>query len=133
MALVYAGYVALWLSFSFLLPDAASAGATVNLATSRFNFETLLAASFVHGFFEELFVVGYLIHCMRSRFGVIAAVNASVLVRLIFHLYQGPVSAVGIIPIGVVFAWAYVRTGRLWPLIVGHMLIDSVALMQIAD
>jgi membrane protease YdiL (CAAX protease family) len=129
----YAGYVALWLLFSLVLPDAASQVAKINLVSSRFNFETLLAASIVSGFFEELFVAGYLIQFMRSRFGVIAAVNASVLVRLLYHCYQGPVSVVSIVPIGLVFAWAYVRSGRLWPLVIGHALVDFISLVQLAD
>jgi uncharacterized protein len=133
LCMVYLGYLALWLVFSFVQPDAATQAAQVDLASSQFNFRTLLAASIVNGFFEELFVAGYLIQCVRSRFGVIAAVNASVLVRVLYHLYQGPVSVVGIIPIGLVFAWAYVRTGRLWPLIIAHALIDCISLTQLAD
>jgi uncharacterized protein len=133
LILAYVGYVVLWLLFSALLPGAASEAAKIDLASSQFKFETLLAVSIVNGFFEELFVAGYLIQCVRSRFGVIAAVNASVLVRLLYHLYQGPVSVVGIVPVGLVFAWAYVRTGRLWPLVIAHALLDFISLAQLVD
>jgi membrane protease YdiL (CAAX protease family) len=131
--LAYLGYIALWRLFSIVLPDAAGEAATINLASSQFSFKILLGASIVNGFFEELFVAGYLIHCLRSRFGVIAAVNVSVMVRLMYHLYQGPMSVVGIVPIGLVFAWGYVRTGRLWPLVIGHALLDFISLTQLAD
>jgi membrane protease YdiL (CAAX protease family) len=131
--LSYAGYVALWMLLSFLQPEATSEAVKMDLVSSQFDLKSLVAAAIVNGFFEELFVAGYLIHCVRSRFGVIAAINVSVLVRLAYHLYQGPVSVVSVVPIGLVFAWAYVRTGRLWPLVIGHALLDSISLLQLAD
>ena len=46
-----------------------------------------------------------------------------------YHLYQGVSAGVGNIVMGVVFAWVYQRTGRVWPLVIGHFLIDLVAFL----
>jgi membrane protease YdiL (CAAX protease family) len=47
------------------------------------------------------------------------------------HLYQGPVSAVAIALQGLLYAWYYKRFGRIWPMIVGHALYDSVQVIQV--
>jgi membrane protease YdiL (CAAX protease family) len=131
--MAYAGYVALWLLFASMAPDIARDSSQVTLSHSQMGAATLLAAAIAMGFFEELFVVGYLMQSVRARFGIVTAVNISIAVRILFHLYQGPISVVGMIPIGLIFAWAYVRTGRLWPLIVGHALLDGTAIVQLLD
>jgi membrane protease YdiL (CAAX protease family) len=45
-----------------------------------------------------------------------------------YHLYQGVLGALTIAPVGLLFAYWYVRSGRLWPLIVAHGLIDFIGL-----
>jgi membrane protease YdiL (CAAX protease family) len=52
----------------------------------------------------------------------------SVGIRLLCHLYQGPL-AVGIVPVGLVFTWYYARTHRLWPVVIAHAISDFVALV----
>ncbi len=44
-----------------------------------------------------------------------------------YHLYQGVSAGFGNIIMGVIFAWFYHRTGRVWPLVIAHFLIDAVA------
>lgn len=55
--------------------------------------------------------------------------NVSVLIRVLYHLYQGldafPFHAM----YGLIQAYVFVRTGRLWPLIVSHALLDLYALV----
>jgi membrane protease YdiL (CAAX protease family) len=46
------------------------------------------------------------------------------------HLYQGPVSAVAIGFQGFLYAWYYKRFGRVWPMIIGHALYDSLQVVQ---
>ena len=52
---------------------------------------------------------------------------ASSLLRGSYHLYQGVSAGFGNIIMGVIFAWFYHRTGRVWPLVIAHFLIDAVA------
>ena len=46
------------------------------------------------------------------------------------HIYQGPVSAVAVGVQGFLYAVYYKRYGRLWPMIVGHALYDSIQVIQ---
>jgi CAAX protease family protein len=90
----------------------------------------VVAVSVVNPIFEELFVCGYVMTALKEHFGLATAINTSVALRMAYHLYQGPSGVIGIIPLGLVFAYWYGRTGRLWPLIVAHMIFDLFALLQ---
>jgi membrane protease YdiL (CAAX protease family) len=82
----------------------------------------------VNGIFEELFVAGYIITAITPRRGMWTAINVSVVVRLLYHLYQGPIGVLTIVPMGLLYGYLYSRTRQLWPLIVAHVLLDIVAL-----
>jgi len=66
-----------------------------------------------------------------SRYGARTAVVASVTLRVAVHSYQGVLALTGIPPMAVVFTLYDVRTKRLWPVIVAHMLFDTLALMPV--
>jgi hypothetical protein len=66
----------------------------------------------------------------KSAGSTTAGVNVSVAIRLLYHLYQGGIGVIGIIPFGLIFAWWYARIGRLWPLFVAHGLTDAAGLLQ---
>lgn len=93
------------------------------------DFIAIYIVSLINPVFEEVVVCGYVIPALARRFGQTAAVNASVVIRCLYHLYQG----VGAIPFhlayGLMQAYAYVRIGKLWPLIVSHALLDFFALL----
>jgi uncharacterized protein len=88
-----------------------------------------LAVSIVNPLFEELLVLAYVVQSMRKRFGLVTAMNVSIAVRLLYHLYQGPMVVLPIAIFGVVVTVAYVRLGRLWPVVFAHGLLDFVAFM----
>jgi uncharacterized protein len=88
----------------------------------------IVAVSIVNPLFEEFFVSGYLITTLREWKGPWVAINFSVAVRLLYHLYQGAPGVVAIIPIGFIFAYWYNRTGQLWPVVVAHALFDFTGL-----
>ncbi len=83
----------------------------------------------VNPVFEETLVVGYVVEALRDRHPPLLAVNLSVSVRLLYHLYQGPAGVILIIPAGLLFAFAYLRLNRIWPLIVAHGLLDAVGIL----
>lgn len=90
---------------------------------------TVLIA-FQNGFSEEALVVGYLLVRLRQLgFRVPAALAVSAVVRGSYHLYQGYGGFVGNAIMGVVFGYVFLRWRRLWPLIIAHGLIDTVALV----
>lgn len=88
----------------------------------------LVIAAFANGFAEEVVVVGYLITRLR-QIGCSgrAAVLASAALRGTYHLYQGFGAGLGNLAMGVVFGYVWSRTGRLWPLVIAHGVIDTVA------
>jgi uncharacterized protein len=87
------------------------------------------AVSIVNPLFEEIFVCGYVISVLRKSRSLTFAINVSVCIRLVYHLYQGPVGVVSIIPLGLVFAYWFAKTGRLWPLVIAHAIIDFFGLL----
>lgn len=88
----------------------------------------LLAIAFANGWAEEIVVVAFLITRLRQlRITPAVALVISALLRGTYHLYQGYSAGLGNIVMGLVFGYVWLRTGRLWPLIVAHGLIDAVA------
>ena len=88
----------------------------------------LLITAFANGWAEEIIVVAFLLTRLRQlRVNPVAAMLASSLLRGAYHLYQGFSAGLGNVVMGLVFAYVWRRTGRLWPLIIAHGIIDSVA------
>lgn len=97
-------------------------------ATSAVQIPTSLLWALANGFGEELVVVAYL--CTRLRqlgWKPWQFIAASAVLRGSYHLYQGVSAGVGNIVMGVVFAYYFHKTGRVWPLVLAHFLIDAVA------
>ncbi len=93
----------------------------------------LILAAFANAWAEEVIVVGYLLTRLdQLQVGPRAAIVWSSLLRGAYHLYQGFGGGVGNLAMGLVFGTVWRRSGRLWPLIVAHGLIDSVAFVGYA-
>jgi membrane protease YdiL (CAAX protease family) len=86
--------------------------------------------AFENGFLEEVLVVGYLLVRLRQlelHPGIAIAISA--VLRGSYHLYQGYGGFAGNVVMGVVFAFVFLRWRRLWPLVLAHGLIDTVAIV----
>ncbi len=93
----------------------------------------LILAAFANGWAEEVVVVGYLLTRLQQlRVGPAAALVWSSLLRGAYHLYQGFGAGLGNAAMGLVFGCAWRRTGRLWPLIIAHGVVDTVAFVGYA-
>jgi membrane protease YdiL (CAAX protease family) len=93
----------------------------------------LLLVAFANGWAEEVIVVGFLFTRLRQlRISPAAAVILTSALRGLYHLYQGFGAGLGNLAMGLVFGYVYLRTGRLWPLIVAHAVIDAVAFVGYA-
>ncbi|GAA3509515.1 CPBP family intramembrane metalloprotease [Dietzia aurantiaca] len=93
----------------------------------------LVLAAAGNGAAEEILVVGYLLVRLR-QIGVppaVALIGTAVL-RGSYHLYQGFGGGVGNLAMGIVFALWWMRTRRLWPLILAHTLLDVFAFLGYA-
>lgn len=103
------------------------------LSDTWWRIPVLLAVSFANGWAEEVVVVGFLLTRLRQlRVSPAVALLASGLLRGAYHLYQGFGAGLGNMAMGLVFGYAWMRTGRLWPLIIAHGLIDAVAFVGYA-
>jgi membrane protease YdiL (CAAX protease family) len=88
----------------------------------------LILAAIQNAVLEEVVVVGYLVTRLRDLgWRLVWVVLASSVLRGSYHLYQGFGAFVGNAVMGVVFALFFIRTRRVWPLIVAHSLLDIVA------
>ncbi|MES2298779.1 MAG: type II CAAX endopeptidase family protein [Pseudomonadota bacterium] len=95
------------------------------MAGSKPSLLTILVLALVNGSYEEVFLLGYLARGF-SHLGHSFALGLSVLVRLVYHLYQGPLGALWVTVFGIVVGLYYLRTRRLWPVVFAHMLGDVI-------
>lgn len=88
----------------------------------------LLVWSFANAFGEEVVVVGWLMTRLKQlKLPLWAILACTAVLRGSYHLYQGVSAGFGNIVMGLVYGWFFHRYGRIWPLILGHFLIDAVA------
>jgi len=128
VVLVYIVYVALWLLLGGFFPELTEQSR--KLVAPDIGLPTLIAISLVNPVFEEVFVCGYVITALKKSRSVMFAANVSIAIRLAYHLYQGALSLFSALPVGILFAWWYARSGRLWPLIVAHGVIDFLGMLR---
>ena len=84
------------------------------------------------GVTEEIVVRGYA-QTRLEQLRVPAAVILVLPTALwgVLHVYQGPGAALTIFGLGLMYAWYFQRTRRLWPLILAHLLFDLTQLVLI--
>ena len=87
-----------------------------------------VAGAIIDPIFEEFFFLGYAVPALGNRLGIKAAFAISVLLRVAAHAYQGRLAIIAILPVALLLTFYFVRTGRLWPVIVAHIIQDSIAL-----
>lgn len=104
--------------------DPAAMGVTLGTALP------LLGWAAANAFAEEIVVVAWLVVRLKQLgWSPVAIIAASSLLRGGYHLYQGVGAGIGNLIMGVIFTAVYLRTGRVWPLIAAHFLIDAVAFL----
>ena len=99
----------------------------IDLVAGERSLPAVLLASIVNGTYEELVLIAFVFKALE-RHDTQLIVGVSVLLRVIAHIYQGPVGAMSILAFGILMALAYVRFRQIWPLIVAHIVADFVAL-----
>jgi uncharacterized protein len=99
---------------------------------TRLSMSVIVAFALVNGVFEEIFLIGVLVRGLRG-YGLSVAIGLPLLIRVMFHLYQGPIGAIWILCFGLVFTVYYVRHGKLWPVVFGHILGDIVPFTSLAS
>lgn len=93
----------------------------------------LAVAAIQNGLLEEIVVVGYLVTRLRATGVSFAATIAiSSVLRGTYHLYQGYGAFAGNAIMGVLFALFFLRTRRVWPLVIAHSVLDIVSFVGYA-
>jgi uncharacterized protein len=85
----------------------------------------------VNSLFEELVVTAYVTESLKDH-GAAVVISTSTLLRFAYHLYQGPLASLSIIPLGLVFATLYWQRRTLWPLMVAHTITNIVTYVLMA-
>lgn len=97
--------------------------------SANLDLQVVFLTSVVNGAYEEIFVAGYIITVLAAARGVWTAVNVSTGIRLLYHLYQGTLGVITIVPMGLLYGYVFVRTRQLWPLVLAHILLDVTGLV----
>jgi len=93
------------------------------LREAHVSLPVVVLTALVNACYEEVLLLGFLMRGFLHR-GASFALGLQVLVRLSYHLYQGPVGALWVALGGLLFGVVVWRTGRLWPAIAAHILWD---------
>jgi uncharacterized protein len=93
------------------------------VSNSNLSLSVIILMALVNGTFEEIFLLGFLQRGL-ARYGLSFSLGLTLLIRVTYHLYQGPVAAVMIFGMGLVFALSFLYYGKLWPVVFAHILAD---------
>lgn len=115
-----------------LLPQPNTSPIDEMLATTWVSWSATIPAMVVNGIYEEVFLLAYLLRGLR-RLGASTAIGICLLVRMLYHTYQGPVGVVSVMVIGLIFSLYYQRKGRLFPVVLAHIAIDLIAFLGPQD
>ena len=100
-----------------------------NLGDYAWTVPLLLLSALRSGLQEEVIVVGFLISKLRlsyPKLTMLGLVLISAAIRASYHSYQGFSAVLGNFVMGVVFAFVFLKTNRVAPLVIAHTLMNSV-------
>ena len=128
----FGAIAAMWLALVFAagLPAAGDRLADVPVEAS-FGLPAAVLVALINPLFEEAINLGYIQTRLRPQ-GAAFAIGGALLARLLANLDQGPHALVGIVPLGLIFGIYHWRTGRLWPVIVAHAMIEGISLYVVS-
>ncbi len=128
--LLFIAYILLYWTTAFIVASLYPSAATVRpfrfVVTSAPT--AMIAFIVVNSFFEETIVSGYVINALSPQ-GPGLTITASTLLRFLYHLYQGPLVSISILPLGLLFGAVFWRWRNLWPLIVAHTIANLIAFL----
>ncbi len=95
------------------------------IAEAKVTVPVVVLMAMINGTFEEVFLLGVLLRGLRG-YGLSIALGITLLVRLLCHLYQGPLGPIWVMGVGLTFAVYYMQSTQLWPPVFAHILWDIV-------
>ena len=112
---------------TILMLSAPGASAATDVQV-QLTWPVLIALTAINPLYDELFGVAYVVRAAESN-GAACAITLSAAIRFICHLEQGPIAALTILPLGLLFATVYWKWRVVWPLILAHAVMDFAGLM----
>jgi len=106
-----------------MLPSGVSGPAVPSLSVT-----VVVAMVLIDSFFDEFFLIGYVMSALKEKGLPNLAFNLSIAIRVLEYASRGPLEVLLIIPFGLIFTIWYALTGRLWPVILAHTLFNVVFL-----
>ena len=100
-----------------------------NLGDYVWTLPLLLLFALRSGLQEEVIVVGFLITKLKlsyPKLTLVALILISSAIRASYHSYQGFSAVIGNFIMGLVFAFVFLKTNRVAPLVIAHTLMNSV-------
>jgi len=92
----------------------------------------MIMASVVDAVFEELFVCAYVISALKEKKRAAFALNVSIALRVGCHIYQGVYGVLIGGAWGLVFGFWYLKSDRIWPLLVAHAALLFTELLTLS-
>lgn len=89
---------------------------------------TIGAALLINPVFEEVLFLGYAIPILERVGGLRLAVIVSVTLRVLVHWNQGAHALISVLPFALLFTAYFIRTRRVWPVVVGHIINNAFGL-----
>ncbi|WP_026686662.1 CPBP family intramembrane glutamic endopeptidase [Azovibrio restrictus] len=122
--------VSLYASWLAVMPFVSGSPQPIDelMARASISLPTIVLFALINGAYEEIFLLGFLLRGLRGH-GLSMALGISLLVRVLYHLYQGPLGAVSVLAFGLVLSLYYIRSGALFPAVFAHVLADIVPFM----
>lgn len=120
-----ASWVVGWITIAVAVHMVPARELATDFSFSGVSLASIIVLAMVNGAFEEIFLLGVLVRGLRG-YGFSIAVGLPLLVRILYHLYQGPLGALWVAAVGLTFTLFYLRGGKLWPLVLAHTLWDIV-------
>jgi len=125
IALFVANLVAYECLFYPFTQQIATQPITAMVAQAHFTAPWLVAGAIVNGAFEEIFLLGFLARGLRKH-GQAVAIGISLLVRILYHSYQGPFGMLAVLAFGLVLSVYFAATNKLYPVVFAHIIADIV-------
>lgn len=112
----------------YLIAPHVLAAAQAAPLTGVLSWWTLGAALLINPVFEEVLFLGYAIPILERVGSLRLAVIVSVTLRVLVHWNQGAHALISVLPFALLFTTYFVRTRRLWPVVVGHIINNAFGL-----
>lgn len=84
----------------------------------------------INSVFEEFLLVAYLFKRLEAYHPALI-IGCGILIRILFHSYQGFIMLFTIIPMGFVFGYYYYRYQKIWPLVIAHGLSNTLVFLSL--